>query len=179
MTYKEFDNNINLGSLKNRNLDTYLLTLLQLVEQEREQILTADLLLKLLQDACTSKPKKFNVEWLKIKDAPDENTFINSKTNSSTDKTIISDIGEFYYSIAVLKFQIAELHKMKGKQLDDEWKYDGIDSETGNRWYNFDPGSILDCGMRCFMDHNKDDDQEFEVSWRTLGDLLEMGRIYE
>lgn len=179
MTYKEFDNNINLGSLKNRDLETYLLALLKLVEQEREQILTADLLLKLLQDACTSKPKKFNVEWLKIKDAPDENTFINSKTNSSTYKTIISDIGEFYYSITVLKFQIAELHKMKGKQLDDEWKYDGIDSETGNRWYNFDPGSILDCGMRCFMDHNKDDDQEFEVSWRTLGDLLEMGRIYE
>lgn len=179
MTYKEFDNNINLGSLKNRDLETYLLALLKLVEQEREQILTADLLLKLLQDACTFKPKKFNVDWLKIKDEPDENTFINSKTNSSTDKTIISDIGEFYYSIAVLKFQIAELHKMKGKQLDDEWKYDGIDSETGNRWYNFDPGSILDCGMRCFMDHNKDDDQEFEVSWRTLGDLLEMGRIYE
>ncbi|VXC10885.1 MULTISPECIES: hypothetical protein [Chryseobacterium] len=179
MTYKEFDNNINLGSLKNRDLETYLLALLKLVEQEREQVLTADLLLKLLQDACTSKPKKFNVEWLKIKDAPDENTFINSKTNSSTDKTIISDIGEFYYTIAVLQFQIAELHKMKGKQLDDNEKYFGIDSETGNRWYNFDPGSILDCGMRCFMDHNKDDDQEFEVSWRTLGDLLEMGRIYE
>jgi hypothetical protein len=28
---------------------------------------------------------------------------------------------------------------MKGKQLEDEWKYYGIDSETGNRWYNFDP----------------------------------------
>lgn len=179
MTYKEFDNNINLGSLKNRDLETYLLALLKLVEQEREQILTTDLLLKLLQDACTSKPKKFNVEWLKIKDAPDENTFIDSKTNSSTDKTIISDIGEFYYSMTVLKFQIAELHKMKGKQLDNESKYEGIDSETGNRWYNFDPGSILDCGMRCFMDHVRDDDKEFEVSWRTLGDLLEMGRIYE
>ncbi|WP_428070349.1 hypothetical protein [Chryseobacterium gambrini] len=68
---------------------------------------------------------------------------------------------------------------MKGKQLEDEWKYYGIDSETGNRWYNFDPSSILDCGMRCFMDGNKNGDQEFKVSWRTLGDLLEMGRIYE
>ncbi len=179
MTYQEFEKNINLGSLKNRDLETYLLALLKLVEDEREQILTAELLLKLLQDACTSKPKKFNVEWLKIKDEPDENTFMNSKTNSSTDKTKVADIGEFYYSMAVLKFQIAELHKMKGKQLEDEWKYYGIDSETGNRWYNFDPSSILDCGMRCFMDGNKNGDQEFKVSWRTLGDLLEMGRIYE
>jgi hypothetical protein len=29
------------------------------------------------------------------------------------------------------------------------------------------------------MDGNKNGDEEFEVSWRTLGDLLEMGRIYE
>ncbi|WP_428070348.1 hypothetical protein [Chryseobacterium gambrini] len=79
MTYQEFDKNINLGSLKNRDLETYLLALLKLVEDEREQILTVELLLKLLQDACTSKPKKFNVEWLKIKDEPDENTFMNSK----------------------------------------------------------------------------------------------------
>ncbi|GAA5097350.1 hypothetical protein GCM10023210_32330 [Chryseobacterium ginsengisoli] len=179
MTYKEFYNNINLRILKNRDLETYLLALLKLVEQEREQILTAELLLKLLHDSSTSESKKFNIEWLKIKDAPDENTFIDSKTNSSTDKTIISDISEFDYSMAVLKFQIAELHKMNGKQLDNESKYEGIDSETGNRWYNFDPGSILECGMRCFMDYNKDDDEEFEVSWRTLGDLLEMGRIYE
>lgn len=46
MTYQEFDKNINLGSLKNRDLETYLLALLKLVEDEREQILTAELLLK-------------------------------------------------------------------------------------------------------------------------------------
>ena len=41
MTYQEFDKYINLGSLKNRDLETYLLALLKLVEDEREQILTA------------------------------------------------------------------------------------------------------------------------------------------
>jgi hypothetical protein len=39
---------------------------------------------------------------------------MNNKTNSS-----LEDIG-IYYTIAVLQFQIAELHKMKGKQLNDE-----------------------------------------------------------
>lgn len=184
MTYNEFYNNINYrNNIDNRDLETYLLALLKLVEQERKQTLTADFLLKLLLDAFSCEPKKIDTEWLKIVKAPDEKTiykkFTNKETSSSEDKNTVADDIGIYYTIAVLQFQIAELHKMKGKQLDDEWKYDGIDSETGNRWYNFDPGSILDCGMRCFMDHNKDDDQEFEVSWRTLGDLLEMGRIYE
>jgi hypothetical protein len=100
--------------------------------------------------------------------------FINSKTGSSSG-------GEYDYTIAVIKFQIAELHKMQGKQLEDEWRHFGIDSETGNRWYNFEPDSILECGMRCYLDHGDDEsnDEEFEVSWLTLGDLLEMGRIYE
>ncbi len=177
MTYNTFYNSINLRSLlENRDLETYLLALLKLVEQERKQILTADLLLKLIHDACTSEPKKFDNEWLKIVKAPDEETVykkVSNKANSSSE-----DIG-IYYTIAVLQFQIAELHKMKGKQLSDEGRSFGINSETGNRWYNFDPYSILECGMRCYLDYCEDDEQEFEVSWQTLGDLLEMGRIYE
>lgn len=177
MTYNKFYYSINLRHLpQNRDLETYLLALLKLVEQEREQTLTADLLLKLLHDSCNSEPKKFDKEWLKIVTAPDEEDVykkMNNKANSS-----LEDIG-IYYTIAVLQFQIAELHKMKGKQLNDEGRSFGIDSETGNRWYNFDPHSILECGMRCYLDYCEDDEQEFEVSWQTLGDLLEMGRIYE
>lgn len=184
MTYNEFYNKINYrNNTDNRDLETYLLALLKLVEQEREQTLTADSLLKLFLDAFSSEPKKFDAEWLKIVKAPDEKTiykkFTNKAASSSEDKNeVAGDIG-IYYTIAVLQFQIAELHKMKGKQLDDNDKYFGIDSETGNRWYNFDPDSILECGMRCYIDPDDDNDQEFEVSWQTLGDLLEMGRIYE
>ncbi|KPH12435.1 hypothetical protein [Chryseobacterium sp. ERMR1:04] len=177
MTYNEFYNNINRrNNIENRDLETYLLALLKLVEQEIKQPLTADLLSKLLLDAFTSEPKEFESEWLKIVEAPDEKTIYENIPHTRKDSS--EDIG-VYYSIAVLKFQIAELHKMKGKQLDDKEKYFGIDSETGNRWYNFDPDSILECGMSCFLDHGGEDDEEFEVSWQTLGDLLEMGRIYE
>ncbi|MDR2237852.1 MAG: hypothetical protein LBE92_17145 [Chryseobacterium sp.] len=177
MTYSEFYNNIGRSHhADNRDLETYLLALLHLVEQNREQILTADLLSKLLEDAFTSEPKKFDPEWLKIVKAPDEKTIYKKWGNKADNAS--EDIG-IYYTLAVLQFQIAELHKMKGKQLENEGRYFGIDSETGNRWYNFEPGSILDCGMRCYLDHCEDDEQEFEVNWQTLGDLLEMGRIYE
>jgi hypothetical protein len=78
MTYQEFDKNINLGSLKIEIWKLIFLALLKLVEDEREQILTAELLLK-LTGRMHFQTKKFNVEWLKIKDEPDENTFMNSK----------------------------------------------------------------------------------------------------
>ncbi len=175
MTYNEFYNSINLNNnIEKRDMETYLLALLKIAEQLKEQPLTADLLSKILMDAFTSEPKQFDTEWLKIIKAPDEKKFINSKTGYSSG-------GKYNYTIAVIKFQIAELHKMKGKQMEDESRHFGIDSETGNRWYNFEPDSILECGMRCYLDHGDDEsnDEEFEVSWLTLGDLLEMGRIYE
>jgi hypothetical protein len=191
MTQTEFYENISTlkDNFKNRELETYLLSLLSLVEQKRNQNLTADLLLNLLQNAFTSVPKEFNSEWLRITTAPDENImskkFTNPEINLPIDKSVVSDKSGIDYSIAVLKFQIAELNKMKGKQLDDDMRYFGINSETGNRWYNFDPMTNLECGARCILDseeeeeEEEEEDKEFIVSWQTLGELLEMGRIYE
>ncbi|SIS73998.1 hypothetical protein [Chryseobacterium gambrini] len=179
MTYNEFYNSFNLSNnIKKRDLKTYLLALLKLVEQVRQKPLTSDLLSKILKDAYTSEPTKFDNEWLKIVKVPDPKAIYSIFEGKA--KYASEDLG-IYYTLAVIKFQIAELHKMKGKQLEDEWRYFGIDSETGNRWYNFDPDSILECGMRCYLDHGDDEsnNEEFEVSWQTLGDLLEMGRIYE
>lgn len=185
MTHNEFYENISAlkDNFENRELETYLLSLLSLVEQNKNQNLTADLLLKLLQNAFTSEPKEFNSEWLSITTAPDENImskkFTNPELNLSIDKSVVSDKSGIDYSIEVLQFQITELHKMKGKQLDDDMRYFGINSETGNRWYNFDPMTNLECGARCILDSEEDEDKEFVVSWQTLGELLEMGRIYE
>lgn len=68
---------------------------------------------------------------------------------------------------------------MKGKQLEDPYRYDGIDSETGHRWYNFDPGTNLECGARCCVDAGDNKSVLDDISWNFLGDLLEMGRVYE
>ena len=109
--------------------------------------MTTDLLLNLLHNAFTSEPKEFNSEWLRITTAPDENTmskkFTNPEINIPIDKSVVSEKSGVDYSIAVLQFQISELYKMKGKQLDDDMRYFGINSETGNRWYNFDPMTNL------------------------------------
>ncbi|HMT54680.1 MAG TPA: hypothetical protein PKD16_18560 [Saprospiraceae bacterium] len=185
MTLNEFYQNISTlkDNFENRELETYLLSLLSLVEQKKNQNLTTDLLLNLLHNAFTSEPKEFNSEWLSITTAPDENTmskkFTNPEINIPIDKSVVSEKSGVDYSIAVLQFQISELYKMKGKQLDDDMRYFGINSETGNRWYNFDPMTNLECGARCILDNEEDEDKEFIVSWQTLGELLEMGRIYE
>jgi len=183
MTQNEFYNHISSlqDNFQNRDLETYLLALLKLVDQEKEQSLNSNLLLRLLQDAFIAEPAEFNSEWLKITEAPDENImskkFTNPAINSTIDKSIVSDKSGIYYTIAVIQFQIAELHKMKSKQLNDEMRYFGIDSQTGNRWYNFDPMMNLECGARCIVDSEEDADQAFIPSWQTIGELLEMGRI--
>ncbi len=170
-------------NFENKDLEIYLLSLLNLVQHEENQNLTSDLLLSLLQNAFTSEPAEFKEQWLEIIEAPDENVlskkFTNPEINSKIDKAIISEKVGIDYTIAVLLFQISELHKMKGKQLEDDMRYFGIDSETGNCWYNFDPITNLECGARCILDNDDDEEKEFIVSWQTLGELLEMGRIYE
>lgn len=171
------------NNFENKDLETYLLSLLKLVNQEKKQNLTADLLLKLLQNSFVSEPTDFKEEWLGIMTAPDENImskkFTNPELNSSIDKSIVSDKYGIDYTIAVLQFQISELHKMKGKQLENDMRYFGLQSETGNLWYNFDPMTNLECGAACIRDTSDESEKEFIVSWQTLGELLEMGRIYE
>ena len=147
---------------KDVNMEEYLLSLYVLVEENKEFTMTLELILYMLKTAFETKPKAFNKAWLLIEDEPDSD-----------------DYAEPYdYTIAVLEFQILELHKMQGKQLEDEFRYYGIASETGHRWYNFDPSSILECGARGMVDHEVNFD-EYPLDWDFLGDLLEKGRVYE
>ena len=164
---------------ENRDLEEYLSSLLMLVEREKSQTLTPELLLKVLQDAFTFEPAEFNSDWLRITDAPDSNIMSKKFTNPEFSSGVVPNESGLDYTIAVLHFQISELHKMRDKQLLDEYRYFGIDSETGNRWYNFDPLTNLECGAACMLDNTEDEDASVELTWQTLGELLEMGRIYE
>ena len=64
------------NNIEDRDLETYLLSLLGLVEKENQD-LTADLLLQVLQNAFISEPQTFNSEWLKIVTAPTQ--IVNTK----------------------------------------------------------------------------------------------------
>lgn len=186
MTLEAFYDNISTlrDRFQNRDLETYLLALTGIVQHKREQPLHALLLIQYLEEAFTAEPVPLQQKWLAITQAPDEHIMSKKFTNpelSPIDKTTASETAGFVYTEAVLQFQIAELHKMRNKQLNDDMRYFGIDSETGNRWYNFDPFTNLECGVRCIIDNEEEEDENktMTVTWQTLGELLEMGRIYE
>ncbi|MDR2918046.1 MAG: hypothetical protein LBV72_01605 [Tannerella sp.] len=176
-----------IGSLpskhENRDLEEYLLALYALVEKHKEREITAELLMRLLSEAFTAPPAPFREEWLAYDKVPHDNGIIRKFTNPDLkddfDRTFYTHSEGVEFTLEVLKFQIAELHKMRGKQLIDKYRYFGIDSETGHRWYNFDPFTNLECGVRCLDDNSDSDDEEIEIGWHTLGVLLEDGRIYE
>ncbi|WP_298022246.1 hypothetical protein [uncultured Campylobacter sp.] len=101
------------------------------------------------------------------------------KTNEPLKFEAADKHGGFAYSAEVIKFQLAELSRMRASgQLADESKFFGIVSPSGHGWYNFDPFSLLECGARGLMDH-AGEDAPVRGGWEMLGELLEMGRTYE
>ncbi|MEZ5008487.1 MAG: hypothetical protein R2753_10105 [Chitinophagales bacterium] len=182
MNAEEFYNQITKlpYSFENRDLEEYLLALLKIVEENKSKKLNYNLVIEMIQGAFESESLKFKDEWLKYDSAPDENRMSKKITNpeisQSIDKSNASSLEPQDFTIEVLKFQIAELHRMKGKQLENEYRYFGIQSETGNSWYNFDPFTNLECGARCMEDNETDFDN---LNWSFIGELLENGRIYE
>ena len=167
-------------SFENRNLEEYLLALYQNVIEHKRDEISYELILMIITKSFTSEPIQFENDWLNCITAPDENRisrkFTNKEINFEIDKSNYSELKPFEFTIEVLKFQIAELHKMKEKQLKNEYRYFGVTSDTGNDWYNFDPFGNLECGARCMVDNEED----FEKSdWSFIGELLENGRIYE
>lgn len=186
MTFDQFADEIeNLeNSFQNKDLETYLLAVYKNLTDNYPVYIkekpTLDLILCILKESFTSEPASFDSSWLDITISPDTNRmsrkFTNPDIKDELDKTNLSDTYGMDFTFDVLRFQISDLHKMRGKQLDDEYRYFGIDSETGNRWYNFDPFTNLSCGVSC-MDDNEDGQDD--IDWSFIGSLLEDGRIYE
>lgn len=84
--------------------------------------------------------------------------------------------------------QIVDLHEMGAAgKLEDEYRYFGIDAPRGNRWYNFDPGTYLECAMACMFDGRKCkqpvDADLFEIpegiNWDDFKWFLYWGQAYE
>ena len=89
-----------------------------------------------------------------------------------------TEYAPFDYACAMMRFQAAELHRMGGGQTENGCRDFSAFSETGHVWYNFDPFSLLECGVRGMADLNGEE-AAVQESWDFLGRLLEMGRVYE
>lgn len=166
-----------------RNLEEYLLAIYKNIDDNKDiyfkEQFSLELAFEILKESFTSEPAVFDEKWLEINVPPNSDRtcrkFTNPQIKGSIDKNIIYSMNGIEYTLEVLKFQIAELHKMRGKQLDNELRYFGVVSETGHSWYNFDPVTNIECGIRC-MEDNEDD---INYDWSFIGNLLEDGRIYE
>ncbi|MFN8394187.1 MAG: hypothetical protein U0176_05870 [Bacteroidia bacterium] len=185
MTVNQFYQSINTicNDSENRDLEEYFLALLALVERERKQEPTAELMLQLLREAFTAKPAEFDPEWLKLGPPDDSILYVSNVQQEEDDEEWEQpdepEMTMHDYTVAVLKFQIGEFHSMRGKQLENPMRGFGLSSDSGHDWYNFDPFMNLECGARCLLDGSKNKDAELQVDWSMLGELLEMGRIYE
>jgi hypothetical protein len=74
-------------------------------------------------------------------------------------------------------YLILRIHHVRerARLLQDEFRYFGIDSPTGHRWYNFDPASYLHCGALLLVE----DGEGTDASWLDLALLLWLGQIGE
>lgn len=127
-----------------RTLEDYLkaLWLLGLRERERED-LPLPRFAALLQEALHAEAPPFDPQWVgRYRLVPAE----------------VPAVGHARWEEVILR-QIVDLHEMQADGLlDNELRGFGIDAPRGLRWYNFDPGSFLECGVAGTFDGWEPDD---------------------
>ena len=84
----------------------------------------------------------------------------------------------------VLWQQVRDLQQMDAERtLADEWRYFGLDSARGTRWYNFDPLNFLErAGAGAFHGWEPDPDEVEDLSWlewSRVVEFLRKGQSYE
>ncbi len=149
-------------AMTTRSLEEYLRALCGLLQQTQADGVTFRLLGQLLHDAFLAEPLSFDENWLQYDTPPD----------------LDEDEKEGSFSVLqqMICYQIADLHRMaQAGLLDNQFRYFGIDSPTGHRWYNFDPSSYLECAAQSL----REDDAYTDASWTDLAVLLWLGQIYE
>ena len=149
-----------------RTLEDYLRALWRLVQEHRAADVTYEWVLSALRRSFTVDPAPYEQAWLQFTDPPDE----------------IRVPDEFEFLRRTLLFQIADLRRMVGNQLDNPHAGLGVHSPTGNDWYNFAPLVYLERAMQGFVDNlevGKFTEYEHNCSWRALAIILELGRLYE
>ncbi len=145
-----------------RSLEEYLRALWSLIQQAQAHRVTYALLGQLLHDAFLAEPLPFDEHWLQYNAPPDLDRAENGNAFSVLHHMIC--------------YQIADLHRMdQAGLLEKEWRYLGIDSPTGHRWFNFDPSSYLECAAQTL----REDDVSTAAGWINLAILLWLGQIYE
>lgn len=145
-----------------RSLEEYLRALWSLLKVRQAETVTFSLLGQLLYDAFLTEPVPFDDRWLQYDTPPN----LDEKKKEEA----------FVVLQQMIWYQIADLHLMaQTGQINDPNAFFGIDSPTGQRWYNFDPCSYLECAVAPPIR----DPSRIQSGWYDLAVLLWLGQIYE
>lgn len=184
MKVKDFQNQIDswFESGRDRELKDFLLAMYPLLETHKDNEPSLKLVLEIIDKSLVSKAIETDPEWLRVEKSPSGTGLMRKLTapgikhlqNEFAIEDIQARAMEFTYN--VIKFQVAELTRMTGKQLDNNLRSLGVISETGHDWYNFSALTVIECGLACMIDNN---DDLKNIDWSFIGHLLEDGRIYE
>jgi hypothetical protein len=162
------------------SLEAYLRSLWLVVSKQRPDTPTAQQVADWLEQAFNTMPPAFDPRWLQL-----------------IPKYDFENAGYDDWE-GVIQFQIADLRRMaESGILEDKYRYFGVDSPSGSRWYNFDPLIYLECGIRGTLggyqetevivliapsDGQSADSPVYEINelnWEEFIGILECGRVYE
>ena len=149
------------GNRESRPLEEYLRSVWALVLGHSSAEPSWDQIGEWLVTALTAPAAPFDQAWLSFRDPPAEGE---GTPREEFDATLL--------------FHIANLCRMRGGTLEEEWRYVGSESPTGNDWYNFDPLTYLECAL-VGMSACNEDAHPLTPGWRLFASFLELGRTYE
>jgi hypothetical protein len=165
------------------SLEEYLRSLWIVVNEHKDDELNIAQVAFMIENAFNTEPSQFDSQWLSYEKPLNwnrrNNSYVIESFENSQIKIIASNVDDFDILKHTILFQIADLYRMRDNQLKNEGRYFGIDYPTGNRWYNFDVFTYLECGTRGMGDHNINTIESTKCDWAGLAGILELGRLYE
>jgi hypothetical protein len=170
------------------SLEDYLLSLWVVIKKYEKHQPSYSLFVSMIEESFDTQPCQFDDQWLTYEsdlfwEYQNDSLAIKEYRNGEWMVTAVNVDG-FDILAHTIFFQIADLHRMNPAQINDPKSYFGIDSPTGNRWYNFEVFTYWECataGMEAHLhSSNYSRKKAFdECSWATLAALLKLGQIYE
>lgn len=149
------------------SLEEYLRALWAVIQEYQDSPPSFALFAGILAGAFTKEPSAFNEDWLSYQ-SPPKNLILGNHATIKSDYECLQQI---------ILYQIADLHRMtQVGTINHPYRYFGIDSPTGYRWYNFDPEVFLECASGYPLWEKP---TLSECTWATLALFLWLGQTYE
>ncbi len=185
---KDFSEDIskiaNQNSKNSRSLEVYLRALWSAALDHQDKTVSHRLLLQILKEAFVREPAAIEMEWLNLTEMPDWNYRDDRYVIEAFEdgKVIIleDNVDDFEIFRRAIQFQIADLSRFDEDVFSDPNSYYGVDSTTGNRWYNVHVHQYLHCAASFMTDGSRGGDIPLEqVDWVDLAWILKAGMSYE